>query len=219
MVVGEREISAFLTHLATVNKVSASTQNQALHALLFLYRIVLGQPMGAGMQFPRAKRPQRLPVVLSPREVREVIGQMTAVPRLCATLMYGSGLRVSECIALRVKDVDFDRMEILVRAGKGNKDRRAPLPVTAVPELRRHLERVRRQFHRDLAAGLRGAALPEALGRKIPGANRDWAWQWVFPAARAYVEVATAVRRRHHLHETVLQRAMTSAVRSSGISK
>ncbi len=219
MVMGEREISAFLTHLATVNKVSASTQNQALHALLFLYRIVLGQPMGAGMQFPRAKRPQRLPVVLSPREVREVIGQMTAVPRLCATLMYGSGLRVSECVALRVKDVDFDRMEILVRAGKGNKDRRVPLPVTAVPELRRHLERVRRQFHRDLAAGLRGPALPEALGRKIPGANRDWAWQWVFPAARAYVEVATAVRRRHHLHETVLQRAMTSAVRSSGISK
>ncbi len=140
MLMGEREISAFLTHLATVNKVSASTQNQALHALLFLYRIVMGQPMGVGMQFPRAKRPQRLPVVLSPREVRNVIGQMAAVPRLCATLMYGSGLRVSECVALRVKDVDFDRTEILVQAGKGNKDRRVPLPVTVMPELRRHLE-------------------------------------------------------------------------------
>ena len=133
--------------------------------------------------------------------------------------MYGSGLRVSECVGLRVKDVDFDRGEIVVRSGKGDKDRRVPLPRVLVPALRAHLERVRRQFERDLRSGMGGAALPDALSRKIPGGDRDWPWQWVFPATRSYVEKETGVRRRHHLHDTVVQRAFTSAVRSAGLAK
>jgi integron integrase len=134
--------------------------------------------------------------------------------------MYGSGLRVSECIGLRVKDVDFDRFEITVRGGKGDRDRRrVPLPRTAVPALRAHLERVRAQFERDLRSGVRGAALPDALGRKFPNADREWAWQWVFPASRAHRDAATGVPRRHHLHGSAVQRAFAAAVRASGISK
>jgi integron integrase len=216
---GEAEIGAFLTHLATERQVSASTQNQALQAILFLYNHVLGQPVGTIRGVERAKRPQRLPVVLSAPEVRSVLSQLCGVPRLCGVLMYGSGLRVSECVALRVKDVDFDRFEITVRAGKGNKDRRIPLPRVAVPSLRRHMDRVRRQFERDIAHGLTGAALPGALHRKLPNASREWAWQWVFPAARVYVDRGSGARRRHHYHESAVQRAVTAAVRASGIPK
>ena len=133
--------------------------------------------------------------------------------------MYGSGLRLSECTQLRVKDIDFERGEILVRCGKGDRDRRVPLPRMAVPALRVHLERTHRGFERDLRGGVSGAPLPNALARKLPSANRDWAWQYVFPAARVYVEKETGKRRRHHLHETAIQRAFTAAVRSSGVSK
>ncbi|MEX2108979.1 MAG: integron integrase [Gemmatimonadaceae bacterium] len=216
---GEAEIAGFLTHLATERRVSASTQNQALQAILFLYNHLLGQPVGLIRGVERAKRPRRLPVVLSPAEVRSVLSRVSAVPRLCGILMYGSGLRVSECVSLRVKDVDFDRFEITVRAGKGNKDRRVPLPRVAIPALRTHLDRVRRQFQRDLARGLRGADLPDALERKLPNAGREWAWQWVFPAARIYVERETGLRRRHHYHESAVQRAISAAVRASGIPK
>jgi site-specific recombinase XerD len=160
---GEPEIAAFLTHLATEKNVSASTQNQALHAILFLYRHVLAMPIGFVADIAPARRPVRLPAVLSQSEVRRLLMAMKNVPRLCATLMYGSGLRVSECLSLRVKDLDFDRREILVRSGKGNKDRHVPLPATAVPALRVHLERAHKQFNRDLARGLTGAALPTAL--------------------------------------------------------
>lgn len=205
--------------IATVRHVSAATQNQALHALLFLYRNVLGQAVGISGGITRAKRGRRLPVVLSAAEVRTVLSELRGVARLCATLMYGSGLRVSECVSLRVKDVDFDRGEIVVRSGKGDKDRRVPLPRVLVPALRAHLERVRRQFERDLRSGMGGAALPDALSRKIPGGDRDWPWQWTFPATRSYIENDTAVRRRHHLHDTAVQRAFTSAVRSSGLAK
>ena len=216
---GEAEIAAFLTHLATERHVSASTQNQALQAILFLYNHVLGQPVGLIRGVERAKRPRRLPVVLSSEEVRAVMSHLRGVPRLCGVLMYGSGLRISECVSLRVKDVDFDRFEITVRGGKGDKDRRVPLPRVAIPALLVHLDRVRLQFQRDLARGLRGAALPDALERKLPNAGRDWAWQWVFPAARVYVESESGIRRRHHYHETAVQRAVTAAVRASGITK
>ena len=216
---GEQEIAAFLNDLATVKYVSASTQNQALHALLFLYRHVLGRNVGLIADITPAKRGRRLPTVLSFSEVRTILGRMRGVPRLCASLMYGSGLRLSECTQLRVKDIDFERGEILVRCGKGDRDRRVPLPRMAVPALRVHLERTRRRFDRDLRDGVGGAPLPNALERKLPGANRDWAWQYVFPAARVYVEIETGKRRRHHLHLTAVQRAFTAAVRSSGVSK
>jgi integron integrase len=215
----EPEIAEFLTHLATDKQVSASTQNQALQAILFLYREVLARPVGFVSGVTRAKRGRRLPMVLSPQEVRAILSCMRGVPRLCAVLMYGSGLRLLECLSLRVKDIDFDRAEIMVRCGKGDKDRRVPLPRTAVPALRVHLGRVKAQFQRDLAAGARGAPLPGALGRKLRNADRDWAWQYVFPATRLYREAATGGRRRHHLHETVIQRAFTAAVRASAISK
>lgn len=216
---GEQEIAAFLTDLATVRNVSASTQNQALHALLFLYRHVLGRNVGLVADITPARRGRRLPTVLSFSEVRTILTRMRGVPRLCASLMYGSGLRVSECTELRVKDIDFERGEILVRCGKGDRDRRVPLPRMAVPALRVHLERTRRRFERDLRDGVSGAPLPNALARKLPSANRDWGWQYMFPAARVYVEKETGKRRRHHLHETAIQRAFTAAVRSSGVSK
>ena len=216
---GEAEIASFLTHLATERRVSASTQNQALQAILFLYNHVLGQPVGTVHGVERAKRPRRLPIVLSAAEVRSLLSRLSGVSRVCGVLMYGSGLRVSECVSLRVKDLDFDRFEITVRGGKGNKDRRVPLPRVAIPALRTHLDRVRQQFQRDLARGLTGAALPEALERKLPNAGRDWAWQWVFPAARVYVDRESGAKRRHHYHESAIQRAVTSAVRASGMSK
>lgn len=219
MTMGEAEIGAFLTHLATDRHVSASTQNQALQAILFLYRHVLDQPVGVVGGVERAKRSRRLPVVLSVAEVRAILGQMAGMPRMCAMLMYGGGLRLLEGVSLRVKDVDFDRQEITIRAGKGNKDRRVPLPQTMVPALRRHLEGVQRQFRSDLRRGWHGAALPGALGRKFPNADREWAWQWVFPASRPYRDADMGVQRRHHLHESGVQRAFAMAVHAARISK
>ena len=216
---GEAEISAYLTDLAVVQKVSASTQNQALHALLFLYRHVLGMPLVVAGDIVRARRGRRLPVVLSVREVKAILVQMHGVPRLCATLMYGGGLRISECLSLRVKDFDCDRAEILVRSGKGDRDRRVPLPRLAVPALRVHLERRRKAFERDLRSKVLGSVLPDAIARKISSAETDWRWQYAFPATRTYLEKDTGVRRRHHLHETVLQREFARAVRASGITK
>lgn len=216
---GEAEIGAFLADLATVRQVSASTQNQALHALLFLYRNVLRMPVGISSAIPRAKRGRRLPVVLTGSEIRRILAILPRVPRLCATLMYGGGLRIGECISLRVKDLDLERSEILVHAGKGDKDRRVPLPRMAIPALTDQLTRGRAQFDRDLRNGFAGAALPDALERKIPRGNRDWCWQWVFPASRAYSETGTGARRRHHVHDTAIQRAFAAAVRASGIAK
>ena len=216
---GEAEISAFLTDLAVSKGVSASTQNQALYALLFLYRHVLFRPVTIAGDVVIARRGRRLPVVLSVNEVKIILLEMRGIPRLCATLMYGAGLRVSECVSLRVKDVDFDRGEITVRAGKGDKDRRVPLPKLAVPALRVHLERRRSGFHADLRRGISGSMLPDALARKVPSAEKDWRWQYVFAAARTYVDDASGLRRRHHLHESVLQRSFAKAVRASRINK
>jgi integron integrase len=215
---GEREVASFLTHLAARQNVSASTQNQALSALLFLYRHVLSSPLGFIDGVQCAKRLLRLPVVLSQAEVRRVLDALRGTPRLCALLMYGAGLRISECISLRVKDLDLERREIVVRGGKGNKDRHVPLPWISVPALRAHLERVRATYLADLRRGVRITSLPDALGRKYPNGDLDWPWRYLFPATRVYRDAA-GLTRRHHLHRTAVQRAFTIAVRKSGVGK
>ncbi len=215
---GEKEIGEFLTHLAVQGN-SASTQNQARNALLFFYRRVLNRHLHDLEDIAPAKRARRLPVVLSIGEVRQLLVHMRGVKRLCATLMYGSGLRLGECISLRVKDIDLELGEILVRSGKGDRDRRVPFPLAARRAFEAQVKRVHRGFMRDLAGAVRGAELPHALGRKLPNSDRDLGWQWVFPASRTYVERETGVRRRHHLHETAIQRAVTSAARASGMRK
>ncbi len=216
---GEGEVNRFLTHLAVQGRVSASTQNQALAALLFLYGSVLRRPLGQIEGVVRARRPRRLPVVLSRQEVRAVLDGLEGTPRLVCALLYGSGLRLLECLRLRVKDIDFQRNEMTVRDGKGGKDRATMLPAAVTAQLQAHLERVCRQHATDLARGLGRAPLPDALARKYPDADRQWAWQWVFPASSHYVDPQTGVRHRHHLHESVVQRAVKEAVRRAGVTK
>jgi integron integrase len=216
---GSTEITTFLSSLATESEVSASTQNQALAALLFLYRDVLEIDPGQLQTLVRARRPVTLPVVLSPREVQALLDQLDAVPRLMATLLYGAGLRLFECANLRVKDIDFDARQIIVRSGKGRKDRVTLLPRILHTDLAIHLERVRLQHQRDLAKGAGHAALPHALTEKYRGASREWPWQWVFPATRLYTDDKCGQRRRHHLHVSVLQRAVKKALLAAAIPK
>lgn len=216
---GATHVTAFLSSLATQRKVAAATQNQALAAPLFLYREVLGVELPWLDDVVRARGPERLPVVLSRDEVRAVLSEMQGVTRLMATLLYGSGLRLLECCRLRVKDVDFGRRQIVVRRGKGDKDRVTMLPAIVADELASHLERVRAQHRGDVAYGAGWVELPDALARKLPSAGREWPWQWVFPATRGYVERESGKRRRHHLHETVVQQAVRRAVLASGIAK
>jgi len=215
----ESEVTEFLTALAVRAKVSATTQNQALAALLFLYREVLQMKVAWLDNVVRARRHPRLPVVLSRDEVRSVLEELDGLQRLMATLMYGTGMRLMECSRLRVKDLDLPGNQIIVRAGKGNKDRITLLPAVIKPELTRHLEKVREQHQRDAAGGQGWVELPEALARKYPNAGKEWAWQWVFPATRRYRDTTTGQLRRHHLHETVLQRAFHQAVRRAGLAK
>jgi integron integrase len=216
---GAPEVTRFLTSLAIDAHVASSTQNQALNAILFLYRIVLERELPWLDDIVRAKRPQRLPVVLTREEVRAVLDRLDGSPKLMTLLLYGSGLRLLECAELRVKDVDFARNQIIVRSGKGAKDRVTMLPGAARPGLLRHLEAVRAQHQVDLGRGAGCVALPMALARKYPHANREWAWQWLFPATRLYVDRVTGQRRRHHLHESVVQRAVRRALRLAGIAK
>jgi integron integrase len=216
---GAAEITQFLSSLATEGNVAASTQNQALSALLFLYRHVLEQELPWLDGVVRAKQAERLPVVLTRDEVRAVLRELEGPPRLMAILLYGAGLRLLECARLRVKDVDFAASQIVVRAGKGDRDRMTMLPGAVKADLARHLEGVRAQHEADVRRGAGWVELPWALARKYPGAGREWAWQWVFPATRLYVDRVTGQRRRHHLHETVLQRAVKEAVRRAGIAK
>ena len=218
-VLGAPEVSAYLTHLAVHGKVSASTQNQALSALLFLYREVLGQQLPWMDEVVRAKRPMRLPVVLSRDEVGALLAGMRGVEHLMASLLYGAGLRLLECCRLRVKDIDMGRGELTIRDGKGGKDRVTLLPVRLVAPLSTHLERVRTQHENDLARGLGSVELPQALERKYSRAPFEWGWQWVFPATRFYVDPESRLRRRHHLHESVLQRAVREAVIRARIAK
>jgi integron integrase len=207
----EPEVRAYLGHLATERKVSAATQSQALAAIQFLYRDVLRRPIGFVTGVPRAKRRERLPVVLTRHEVRALIEQLDGAKRIMALLLYGAGLRLNECLALRVKDIDFEMRQIVVRGGKGDKDRVTMLPASVEAPLRTQLEQVRTLHARDLAAGGGEVELPGALARKLPEAARTWGWQWVFPASSRYRDPATGTLRRHHAHESVLQRAVHEA--------
>jgi integron integrase len=216
---GAEHVTAFVNALATRGRVAAATQNQALAALLLLHGEVLGIDLPWLDELVRAKTPVRLPVVLTREEVRAILARMNGAPRLMATLLYGSGLRLLECCHLRVKDVDFGRNQITVRRGKGEKDRATMLPQAVKAELSAHIAWVRAQHERDLAGGAGWVELPGALGRKLPSAGREWAWQWVFPATRMYVERETGESRRHHLHETVVQQAVRRAVLAAGIPK
>jgi integron integrase len=215
---GSQEIAAFLTHLAVNRNVSASTQNQALCALLFLYNEVLHIDVGS-VDAIRAKKPKRLPTVLAKDEVERVIAAVTGPNRLVVRLLYGSGLRLIECLRLRVKDVDFSYRQIVVRDGKGHKDRVTVLPGKLVDPLTTHLRRVALIHQRDLARGYGAVYLPYALEVKYPNAAKEWCWQYVFPARSLSHDPRSGVTRRHHLGESALQRAVRSAARLAGIEK
>jgi len=231
----EPAVVAFLEDLADIGKVSASTQNQALNSLVFLYNHVLEQKLGKLGEFARARRPERLPVVLSPQETRLLLEHLDGSMRLIGQLLYGCGLRLLEGLRLRVKDVDFARLQIVVRGGKGDKDRVTMLPVSVAEPLREHLAEVKRLHQEELQAGRGEVWLPEALEKKFQGAARSWAWQWVFPARQLTRVERTSPRpslhssdergegevilRRHHVHENAVQKAIQKAVAKSGLSK
>ena len=216
---GAAEVEAFLTHLAVEGGVAASTQNQAKSALLFLYKEVLGVELPWLDGVASAKAPKRLPVVLTRDEVRAALDRTEGTPGLMLRLIYGTGVRVMECLRLRMKDVDFARREIVVREGKGFKDRVTMLPESLVAPLREHLVRVRALHERDLREGGGEVYLPYALARKYPAAGREWAWQYVFPSARLSVDPRSGAVRRHHADEKSVQRALRQAVRDAGIHK
>jgi integron integrase len=216
---GAPELEAFLTHLAVDRNVAASTQNQALSAILFLYREVLGRPLEELGRIAPARRPDRLPTVLTRDEVRSVLEQLDGTPRLMAGLLYGSGLRLMECLRLRIKDVDFGQRHIVVRDGKGQKDRATLLPRALEDPLRRQIDRVRILHQQDLNDGHGRVFLPHALAVKYPEADRQFGWQYLFPAARRSTDPRTGILRRHHAAERGLQRTVCGAVRRSRILK
>ena len=215
----ECDINAFLTSLATKDRVSASTQNQALSALLFLFRFVLNRPVGELGNVIRAHRTTRLPTVLTRDEVRVVFSQMTGEIKLIAGILYGTGLRLMECLQLRVQDLDPEKNEITVRRGKGDKDRRTMFPAGSKEELKKHLATTKAIHHQDLAAGWGKAALPDALAKKYPNAEIEWRWQWVFPQDRRWKNSETGQEGRHHLDPSVVQRAVHEAVTRAGLTK
>lgn len=215
----EQKITSYLTQLATKGRVSESTQNQALNAINFLYIHVLEQDIGDFSQYLRAQKPRRLPVVLSIQEVMRLMSHMHGMYWTMAALMYGSGLRLFECCRLRVKDVDFDRKTITVRAGKGNKDRVVPLPTSAIEALKQQVEIARRNHNNDLAQGYGTVEMPNALHRKFKGAAKQFAWQFIFQASRVAFDKASGETRRHHIHKTAVTKAIAKAVRHSGIDK
>ncbi len=216
---GAGEIEAFLTDLAIHAKVAASTQNQALTAILFLYKEVLHQELPENIQAVRAKNPQRLPVVLSKEETRRLLNELSGVHLLMARLLYGSGLRLMECVRLRVKDVDYDQHLIIVRDGKGEKDRVTLLPDGIVADLQRHLRHVKRIHEDDLEDGFGKVYLPYALERKYPNASQEWGWQWVFPASKRSIDPRSGIERRHHADESGLQKAIRAAAKKAGLTK
>ena len=216
---GEAEVTQFLTHLARTNNVAAATQNQALSALLFLYKEVLQQELGWLARVERPKKPARLPVVLDREEIHKVFSHLHGTSSLMAGLLYGSGLRLMECVRLRVKDVDLAALRITVRDGKGGKDRVTMLPVNLAEAMRRHLVKARVQHEQDLAEGFGAVHLPTALERKYSNANKQWSWQYIFPSSRVAVDPRSGMAQRHHIAESVLQRALKAAVAASGISK
>ena len=216
---GAAEVQAYLSHLATERQVAAATQNQALNAIVFLYREVLGVELGAIGRIERPTRPARLPTVLTKEEVRRVLAAVAPEHQLACRLLYGTGMRVLECLRLRVKDVDFERNQIVVREGKGDQDRVTVLPESLKPALRQQLERVRALHEQDLSGGRGRVSLPYALARKYPAAPMDWCWQFIFPAPSISTERATGRPCRHHLHEVNLQRAVKAAAGLACVSK
>ncbi|MDH4149631.1 MAG: integron integrase [Betaproteobacteria bacterium] len=217
--IGEAGVTAFLNHLARDRRVAAATQNQALSALLFLYREAMGQPLAWLEGVDRAKRPARTPTVLTRTEVTRILEQLAGPRWIMAGLLYGAGLRLRECLKLRVKDVDFGYGQIIVRDGKGARDRVTMLPAAVIEPLQQHLVRVRLLHDRDLAAGYGGVELPTALAVKYPRAARDWGWKFVFPSYKLSVDKATGEIRRHHVYENYLIRAVKQAARAAGITK
>ncbi|MDD5274945.1 MAG: integron integrase [Methylovulum sp.] len=216
---GAAEVEAFLTHLAVDGHVSASTQNQALSALLFLYKEVLVMDLPWLENVVRAKRPVRLPVVLTRAEVKAVLVRMKGIYALMANLLYGTGMRLMECVRLRVKDVDFGRGEIMIRNGKGSKDRVTMLPASVVANLQAHLAQRQALFEDDKRQGKAGVFMPDALARKYPNAALEWGWQYVFPSGSYSVDPRSGTERRHHVDEKLLQRAMKKAVQAAEITK
>ena len=216
---GEAEVTAFLSSLAVDGQVAASTQNQALSALLFLYGEVLRVEFDWLQGLVRARRPARLPVVLTQDEVRRLLASLDGTGWLMASLMYGAGLRLLECVELRVKDLDLAARELRVRDGKGRRDRVTMIPARLVEPLAVRIAETRRLHESDLRSRAGWVALPDALSRKFPSAGRELAWQWLFPATRTYVDPGSGQRRRHHLHESVLQRAVKEAVARAGLTK
>ncbi|HWB80556.1 MAG TPA: integron integrase, partial [Nannocystaceae bacterium] len=216
---GPQEVTAFLSSLATEQGVSSSTQNQALSAILFLYRFVLGVDLPWLGDLVRAKRGTRLPMVLTREEVARVLATMSGTSALVASLLYGTGMRLLECLTLRVQDLDFSGSLVRLRGCKGDRDRMAMLPMRVRELLQAQLDRRKAEHDRDLAAGAGWVELPYAIGRKLPSAGRDWRWQWVFAATRKYVHEETGQVRRHHLHETLVQREIRDAVRRAGLPK
>jgi integron integrase len=216
---GSTEVVAFLSDLAVNGQVSASTQNQALAALLFLYRHVLGRELEGLDNAVRARRPRHLPVVLPRHEVAAVLAQMGGEPQLVASLLYGSGFRLLECLRLRIKDIDFSRRQITVREGKGNRDRAALLPRATEDALRLQMDAAEAIFRTDRSNGVAGVQLPDALARKYPGAATEWKWHWLFPAARLSLDPRSQIRRRHHLMDNAIQRAVRAATVRAGIHK
>jgi integron integrase len=216
---GGTEVSRFLTYLAVKRNVAASTQNQALCAILFLYREVLKKDLGWIEGIERAKKPQRLPVVFNREEVRKVLLHLEGTKWIMSSLLYGAGLRVTECIRMRVKDIDFGYDQIIVRNGKGQKDRITILPEMTKEPLIKHFEKVKSIHDNDLKSGFGRVDLPFALSRKYPHADREWAWQYVFPSSKLCRDPYSGVLVRHHVHSSVLQRAVKSSVRQAGIVK
>jgi integron integrase len=219
MEMGAPEINAFLSYLATDLNVAASTQNQACCAIVFLYRHVLKKKLNEFGDVVRAKKPKRLPVVLSAEETASVLSGLDGLHRVMGELLYGTGMRIIELIRMRVKDVDFNRRMITVRDGKGKKDRVAILPTELVPELQAHLESVRVLHENDLANGVGTVHLPNALSRKYPNANQEWGWKYVFPSSVLSVDPRSGIKQRHHVYESVLQKALKRATRESGVVK
>jgi len=215
----EPEINAFLTHLAVKERVSASTQNQALSAILFLYRHVLNRKIGDLGEVIRARKPKRLPVVMTREEVKLVLSHLKGDRWLMASLMYGAGLRLMECLRLRVQNIDFAANQITVRDGKGFKDRITMMPEVAKGQLLRHLKNIKRIHERDLAEGYGRVQMPYALARKYPNAGQEWIWQWIFPQANRWFNPRSGQQGRHHVDESLVQKAVKAAVRRAGISK
>jgi integron integrase len=218
-IMGGKEIESFLTHLAIDRNVASSTQNQALQALLFLYRDVLDIDLDMEINAVRAKRPKRLPTVLTREEVKKVITLLPAKHRLMAKMLYGSGLRVIECVRLRVKDIDFGQKLVWVRNGKGMKDRVTMLPEPLIMPLKEHLSHVKRIHEKDVAEGFGMVYLPNALARKYPNAQKEWIWQYIFPAKKLSVDPRSGIKRRHHFGARSLQRAVRKAGKLSKIDK